>query len=71
MDDLALRTTQLKTQTVKLNLEDKEIGELNSERAVMKAYVSDVSSLLSNLLQAHDSVLTISFCTHLDEKLLP
>lgn len=71
MDDLTLRTTQLKTKNLKLNQANKEIDELKSEKAVMKTCVDDISALLTNLLEPHDSVLTISFRWHLAEKLCP
>ena len=71
MDELALRTTQLRAQSIKLKHANKEIKELNSERAVMETCVGDVNSLLSNLLEAHDSILTISVRRHLADKLCP
>ncbi|CAH1431384.1 unnamed protein product [Lactuca virosa] len=71
MDELDRRTAQLKTQTLKLTLATKEIDDLKSERAVIKSCVGDVHSLFSNLLEAHDSVLTLTVPRHLAEKLRP
>ena len=71
MDELALRTTQLRAQIIKLKHAKSEIDELKSERAVMKSWSSDVNSLLSNLIEAHDSTLTITICRHLANKLRP
>ena len=61
----ALRTTQLKTQTLKLNQANKVIDELQSKKAVMKTCVGDVNTLLTNLLDVQDSILTITVRRHL------
>ncbi|KAL7616230.1 hypothetical protein Lser_V15G04372 [Lactuca serriola] len=70
MDQLAIRTTQLKTQSVKLKHAQQELEELKFERTGIKSCVSDVNSLLSNLLVAHDPIHTITIRRHLAEKLL-
>ena len=54
-----------------LKQEKKEIDELKSERTVMKSWVSDVNSLLSNLLEAHDPIFIITIRRHLADKLRP
>lgn len=65
-------STQLNAfQSVKLKQANKEIEELKSKRAILKRCVRDVKSLVSNILEAHDSILTISVCRHLDDKLHP
>nr|KAJ0189358.1 hypothetical protein LSAT_V11C800443120 [Lactuca sativa] len=71
MDELALKTTQLKTQTLKLNQANKELEALRSERSVVKSSVGNVHSILLHLLEAYDSVLTILVRHHLAEKLRP
>lgn len=71
MDELALRTTHFKTQLVKLKHTQNEIDDLKSERAGIKCCVSDVNSLLSNLLEPHDPILTITIRRHLADKLRP
>ncbi|XP_023750787.1 uncharacterized protein LOC111899139 [Lactuca sativa] len=71
MDELAHQTTMIKTQGVRLIQAQREIDELKSKRTVMKTYVFDVHALLSNLLDAHDSVLNITIRRHLVEKLRP
>lgn len=69
MDELALKTTQLKTQTLKLKQVNKDIDILQSERAVIKNYVGDVHSIILHLFEAHDLVLTITVRRLLAEKL--
>ncbi|KAL7592584.1 hypothetical protein Lser_V15G33726 [Lactuca serriola] len=69
MDELALKTTQLKTQTLKLNQAKKELEALRLKRSVVKSFVGDVHSILLHLLEAHDSILTISVRRHLADKL--
>lgn len=54
---------------MKLKQEKKEIDELKSKRTVMKSWVSDVNSLLSNLLEAHDPMLIITIRRHLADKI--
>lgn len=69
MDELACQTTMLKTQAFRLNPARRDIDELKSKCTVMRSYVSDVHDLLSNILDVHDSVLTITIRRHLAEKL--
>ncbi|CAI9299887.1 unnamed protein product [Lactuca saligna] len=69
--ELALRTTQLKSQSIKLKHVNKEMEELKYERVILKSCVGDVNSLLSNLLQARDPILNINICRHLADKLRP
>ncbi|CAI9298379.1 unnamed protein product [Lactuca saligna] len=71
MVELALRATQLKTQEIKLKHAQKEIDELKYERTVKKSCVSDVNSLLSNLVEACDPILAITIRWHLADKLCP
>ena len=63
MDELARKTTLLEVQSVKLTQMNKEIDSLKSERPVIKSCVSDVFAILSNLVNAHDSDLTLSVPT--------
>ncbi|CAI9281518.1 unnamed protein product [Lactuca saligna] len=71
MNELARQTTQVKTQSVKLKHAQKEIDYIKSERTSIKSCVSDVNYLLSNLIEAHDPVLTITIPRHLADKLRP
>lgn len=71
MDELALRTTQVHTQTIKLKHARLKIDELKYERALMKSCISDVNSLMSNLIEAHEPIQTITNHKHLADKLCP
>nr|KAJ0211645.1 hypothetical protein LSAT_V11C400202070 [Lactuca sativa] len=71
MDELDKRTSHLKMQNLKLRTETEEINDLNSEREVIRSSVGDVHSILLHLLDAHDSIFTISIRRHLAEKLRP
>nr|KAJ0205612.1 hypothetical protein LSAT_V11C500229060 [Lactuca sativa] len=70
-EDLALSQTQVATLSLELSQANMEIESLRAEDTVLKSCVNDVHSLTSNLLEAHDSVLTISVRRHLTDKLLP
>lgn len=65
MDQLSRQTMMINTQAVRLNQARRDIDELKSECTVMKTYVTDMHALLSNLLDDHDSVLTITIRRHL------
>lgn len=71
LDELTRQTTLIKTQSVWLTQAHKEIEELKYELHVMKSWVSDVYALLSNILDTHDSVLTITARRHLADILRP
>ena len=59
MDELGLKTTQVEVRNAHLAQAQKEIASLKTERAVLKSSVRDVLSILSNLVNAHDHVLTL------------
>ncbi|CAI9294325.1 unnamed protein product [Lactuca saligna] len=71
MDQLAIHTTQQKTQSVKLKHAQQEIDKLKFDRTGIRTLVSDVISLLSNLLEAHDPILTITIRRNIADKLCP
>ena len=50
---------------------EKEISLLKTQRAVYKSCAGDVKDLLTNLLEAHDPILTLTIRNHLQSKLLP
>ncbi|KAL7616778.1 hypothetical protein Lser_V15G04431 [Lactuca serriola] len=60
MDDIVLKTTQLKTKNLQLSQVNKEVAHLRSQRAVVKSCVSDIHAILSNVLEAHDPIFTLS-----------
>ncbi|XP_052626913.1 uncharacterized protein LOC128133488 [Lactuca sativa] len=71
LDELALKTTQLKTKNLQLSQANHEVNQLRSERDVVKSCVSDVHAILSNVLETHDPILTISVRRHLADKFRP
>lgn len=71
MDEIVVDTTTVKVYQAKLAQSDKEIKDLRSERAVVKSGVGDVNAFLSNILDSHDPILTISIRKHLADKFLP
>nr|KAJ0213192.1 hypothetical protein LSAT_V11C400185240 [Lactuca sativa] len=71
MDELDRRTSQLKLHNLKLQTATKDLEDLKSEQEVIRSSVDDIHSILLHLLDAHDSILTISIQRHLDEKLHP
>lgn len=71
MDELALKTTQLKTKNLQLSQANHEVNQLRSERAVVKSCVLDIHAILSNVQEAHDPILTISVRRHLADKFRP
>lgn len=71
MDELALKTTQLKTKSLQLSQANNEVNHLRSEKVVVKSCVSDIHAILSNVPEAHDPILTISVRHHLANKLRP
>lgn len=71
MDELVLRTTQLRAQSIKLKQAKTKIDELKFEQENMKSCIGDVNSLLFNLIEAHDPILTITIHRNLADKLHP
>ena len=71
MDELALKTTKVKTQVLKLNQALKGNDDLKSKINLRGRGVGDVYCILLHLQGAHDSVLTISVRRHLAENLRP
>ena len=71
MDQIAAHTTTVKVHQAKFDHVNKEIKDLQSERVVVKSCVGDVNAFLSNILDSHDPILTISIHKHLVEKFHP
>nr|KAJ0211212.1 hypothetical protein LSAT_V11C400205310 [Lactuca sativa] len=71
VDELDKRTSQLKVHNLKLHTATQKLNDLKSEREVIRSSVGDVHLIPHHLLDAHDSILTISICHHLAEKLHP
>ncbi|CAI9268127.1 unnamed protein product [Lactuca saligna] len=68
MDSLSSKTAKVKVLTVQLVTTNSQIDELISESAVMKRCIANVNSLLSYIIETHDSLITIIIRKHLAEK---
>ncbi|XP_023734999.1 flocculation protein FLO11-like [Lactuca sativa] len=69
--DLAKQASTIEVQKVQLAQAEKEISLLKTERVVFRSYAGDVKDMLTNLLGAHDPILTLTIKNHLTTKLLP
>ena len=69
--DLAKQASTIEVQKVQLAQAEKEISLLKIERAVFRSCVGDVKDMLTNLLGAHDPILTLTIINHLTTKLIP
>ncbi|CAI9286155.1 unnamed protein product [Lactuca saligna] len=58
-DSLALKTEEVKVLSAKLEASEKHVNDLLFERIVMQSFIIDVTSMLSEILETMDSMLTI------------
>ncbi|XP_023763644.1 uncharacterized protein LOC111912141 [Lactuca sativa] len=65
------KTEKVKVLFMKLSQANKQIDDLNSEKAVVKSCVADVNLYLQNLVETCDSLLMFPVGQHLVEKLKP
>ncbi|XP_023737424.1 uncharacterized protein LOC111885390 [Lactuca sativa] len=70
-EELARRSSMLEVQKVQFTQEEKEISLLKTERAIFRSYAGDVKDMLTNILGAHDPILTLTIRNHLSTKLTP
>ncbi|CAH1453517.1 unnamed protein product [Lactuca virosa] len=70
-DSLSLKTEEVKVLSVKLDTSEKHVNDLLSQRAVMRSCITDVIGMLSDITETRDSMITISMCKHVAEKLSP
>lgn len=68
MDALALKTEKVKILIIKLDNAEKQVNDLLSEKDAMKSYISEVNSMLSDIIETHDSMITVTVKKHLAEK---
>ncbi|CAH1449006.1 unnamed protein product [Lactuca virosa] len=68
-DSLALKTKEAKLLSTKIEASEKQVNDLLSERAVMRSCITDVTGLLSDIIETRDSMITITIHKHLQEKL--
>ncbi|CAI9280389.1 unnamed protein product [Lactuca saligna] len=69
MDALAVKTEKVRVLGFKLENAEKKVKDLLSERAVIRSCISDVTSLLSDIIKTRALMITITVRKHLAEKL--
>lgn len=71
MDALAVKTKKVKVLGLKPKNAEKQVKDLLFERAVMRSWISDVTGLLSDIIETRDLMITITVWKHLAKKLRP
>ncbi|CAH1417316.1 unnamed protein product [Lactuca virosa] len=66
-DSLALKSEEAKVLSTKLEASEKQVNDLLSERAVMRSCITDVTGMLSDIIETRDSMITITMRKHLAE----
>lgn len=64
------RLKKVKVLTVKLRYSEQRVKYLLSEKATMKSCIADINGLLSDIIEIHDSMITITVKKHLAEKFM-
>ncbi|CAI9284419.1 unnamed protein product [Lactuca saligna] len=70
-DSLALKTDEAKVLSTKLEALEKQVNDQLSKRAFMRSCISDVTCMLSDIIETRDSMITITMHKHLQENLRP
>ncbi|CAH1453178.1 unnamed protein product [Lactuca virosa] len=70
-DSLTLKTEEAELLSTKLEASEKQVNDLLSERVVMRSSITDVTGLLSNIIETRDSMIPITMRKHLAEELKP
>ncbi|CAH1435663.1 unnamed protein product [Lactuca virosa] len=70
-DSLALKSEEATMLSTKLEASEKQVHDLLSDRAVMRSCITDVTGMLSDIIETRDSMITITMRKHLAEKLRP
>ncbi|CAH1431007.1 unnamed protein product [Lactuca virosa] len=68
-DSLAFKSEEAKVLSTNLEASEKQVHDLLSERAVMRIYITDVTGMLSDIIETRDSMITITMRKHLADKL--
>ncbi|CAI9288824.1 unnamed protein product [Lactuca saligna] len=69
IDALVVKTEKVKVLTIKLENDEKQINELLSKRAVVKSWVADVNTLLCDIIETRNSMITTTVKKHLAKHL--
>ncbi|CAI9280707.1 unnamed protein product [Lactuca saligna] len=68
---LARKTENVKVLDTKLQQSDKRVHDLLSKKEAVRTCITDVTSLLSDIIETRDSMISITLHKHLAEKLNP
>lgn len=71
MDALARKTEKVKVLDIKLQQFEKQVKDLLSERAIVRSFITYVTGFISNIIETRDSMISITVCKHLAERLSP
>ncbi|CAI9261136.1 unnamed protein product [Lactuca saligna] len=71
MNGLARNTKKVKVLAFKLQHFEKKVKDLLSERVVVRSCISNVTILLSDIIETRDSMISVIVHKHLAEKLRP
>lgn len=71
MDQLAVKTEKTNVLSMKLSHANKQIDDLNSEKAVIESCIADVNLYFKIIVKTRDSLLMFSVRQHLAEKPKP
>ncbi|CAI9303704.1 unnamed protein product [Lactuca saligna] len=69
MDALARKTERVKVLDIKLQQSEKQVEDLLSKRVAVRSCITDVTGLLSDIIETGDSMISITICKHLAKKL--
>ncbi|CAI9278325.1 unnamed protein product [Lactuca saligna] len=71
MDALSIKEEKYKVLETKLQYTHKQVDDLIAEKAVTCSCISDVTELLSDIIETHDLMTSITLKKHLADKLRP
>ncbi|CAH1434192.1 unnamed protein product [Lactuca virosa] len=70
-NSLALKSEEAKVLSTKHEASEKQVHDLLSERAIMRSCITDITGMLSDIIETRDSMITNTMSKHLAEKLKP
>ncbi|CAI9287717.1 unnamed protein product [Lactuca saligna] len=69
MDKHTIKTEKVKVLSFKITHVNNRIDEILSKKFVMKSYIGDMNSILSNIIETRDYLITITVRKHLAAKI--
>ncbi|CAH1440022.1 unnamed protein product [Lactuca virosa] len=70
-DSLTLKSEEAKVLSTKLEALEQQVNDLLSETEDMRSCITDVTGMLSDIIETRDSMITITMRKHLVENLRP